>query len=453
LTLGVPVVVFFLGYIPLPFVDWLPLATASMTDDPIGGFFNLPPRRVGMTTLGLTPLLFSFIAVECVTAVVPRWKHLRVSGPDGRHHLLRVTLILGAALTIFQAWSTATFLRSLQLNTTPGAVFSASVIFTLCAATALLFVVARVLDATALVNGISLLLAGDALYPLVSSGIHLLLLTSHGELAGLDVIVCALLHFLVIGIVVTVLSANRRHSLARADRVTLTLPSSGWVPPVVAAASLLAIPATLSSLRVPVGFTLPPDGWVYRVSYGLLIILLVFAMAFAFNAPRRVAAVYRNAWRHEIRRESLARLVTQSALSSAALVVGCLLLVWLATSRFTGKLASGALALESSALNVVIVTAVVMDIIDEWKARARGALVPIWPLHRVYAVHPVTQALLQAGIQVHLRGQHHRTMFQFFGPYLPMQVMVSPTDASAARQIMKRMCIAPTPDTAQPLLT
>jgi len=61
----------------------------------------------------------------------------------------------------------------------------------------------------------------------------------------------------------------------------------------------------------------------------------------------------------------------------------------------------------------------------------------VWlPEHRVYAAHAVQILLREAGIFVLLRGLHHRTCLQFFGPYVPIDVMVPAAYAEQARSLL-----------------
>jgi hypothetical protein len=59
-------------------------------------------------------------------------------------------------------------------------------------------------------------------------------------------------------------------------------------------------------------------------------------------------------------------------------------------------------------------------------------LVSIWPEQRPYAAHAARTILEQANIFVLLRGIHHRTCLQFFGPYVPIDIMVPAAYADQA---------------------
>jgi hypothetical protein len=84
-----------------------------------------------------------------------------------------------------------------------------------------------------------------------------------------------------------------------------------------------------------------------------------------------------------------------------------------------------------------VVTAVILDLVAEWRFRRRhGALVPVWPLHRLYAVDPALDLLHAAGIPAHPRSVHARTLLQFFAPYLPVDLLVPEADAARARALL-----------------
>lgn len=58
-------------------------------------------------------------------------------------------------------------------------------------------------------------------------------------------------------------------------------------------------------------------------------------------------------------------------------------------------------------------------------------------MHAPHVVAPVLAALDKAGIRAHARGLHHRTLLQFFGPYVPIGIFVSPSDEDRARGVVQ----------------
>jgi len=88
--------------------------------------------------------------------------------------------------------------------------------------------------------------------------------------------------------------------------------------------------------------------------------------------------------------------------------------------------------------SVAIATAIIMDLVAEWRAFARrDDLVPIWPLHQVQRVDLVTDALARNQIDVHARGLHLRLLLHFFGPFVPVLLYVPAEQAEEARAIIR----------------
>ncbi len=86
---------------------------------------------------------------------------------------------------------------------------------------------------------------------------------------------------------------------------------------------------------------------------------------------------------------------------------------------------------------LVALVAVFLDLRAEWRQRRRlGELVSVWPLHRVYMIDVVLAALEKHGITAHARGAYHRTLLQFPGPFVPVEIMVATADADQAREIL-----------------
>ncbi|MBI3179823.1 MAG: hypothetical protein HYZ27_09195, partial [Deltaproteobacteria bacterium] len=64
-------------------------------------------------------------------------------------------------------------------------------------------------------------------------------------------------------------------------------------------------------------------------------------------------------------------------------------------------------------------------------------LVPVWEIHQVYAMDPALTALAAAGIAAHARSAYHRTLLQFFGPLVPVLVLVPRAQADAAVAVLR----------------
>jgi hypothetical protein len=86
----------------------------------------------------------------------------------------------------------------------------------------------------------------------------------------------------------------------------------------------------------------------------------------------------------------------------------------------------------SEAAGAMVFAAVVLDLIDDLRAR-RGDLVVAWPLHQPHHAELVRRTLADAGIPCHLASSHLRTLLAVFGPYAPIDVLVPAGSADEAR--------------------
>ena len=89
-------------------------------------------------------------------------------------------------------------------------------------------------------------------------------------------------------------------------------------------------------------------------------------------------------------------------------------------------------------------TAMVMDLIAEWRAFSRrDDLVPVWPLHQAQRAGAVIDALARNGIDVHARGLYWRSLLHFFGPFVPIVIMVPSARRDEAVAIVRAQLDAP----------
>lgn len=89
------------------------------------------------------------------------------------------------------------------------------------------------------------------------------------------------------------------------------------------------------------------------------------------------------------------------------------------------------------AAGVLVGVAASVDLVAEIRARARlGELTTLVSEQRIDAADALAARLRAAGIDVHLRALHHRTMLQWLGPYVPVEVMVPVAEEDAARAVL-----------------
>ncbi|MDF1563611.1 MAG: hypothetical protein P1V51_11240 [Deltaproteobacteria bacterium] len=98
-------------------------------------------------------------------------------------------------------------------------------------------------------------------------------------------------------------------------------------------------------------------------------------------------------------------------------------------------------------LLVMIAVLIARDLAGEWAFRRRhGAVARVWPLHRVYAVLPVLALLEGEGIPAYPRAFGHRVLLNFFGPYVPVELLVPTAEAERATQLLRSRLLPPDPE-------
>jgi hypothetical protein len=204
----------------------------------------------------------------------------------------------------------------------------------------------------------------------------------------------------------------------------LRVPSSGHVPLFTAVTVIglwsLAREHVLSSTSVYVGTMANAIGAGWYLVGSLIVLVPVWSFAFsrpAIVAPFAVRAQLAPPDRASWLRATLLSLVILLLITSVSLAS--------ALTRMTA-LPVG------DAVFAMIAAAVALDILDDLQAR-RIDLVAVWPLQHAQHAELVRLVLTDAGITCHLQSSHLRTLLAFFGPYVPIDVLVPVTAAEDAR--------------------
>jgi hypothetical protein len=221
------------------------------------------------------------------------------------------------------------------------------------------------------------------------------------------------------------------HARRRPDGPTLRLPTSGIVPLVWSIGVLSVIP-----LAAQLGAPVPAElvNWVGAGVGHFLGLHLVVALALTvltswlFSLPAPVPGVLAELRARAADPPALARLWSVgTAVTVAWIGLLAVAATWLVET--TGR--------PLDALGAVVLGAVVLDAASEWRARRRlGELVAIAERHDVHAADAALAALAAAGIPGFARGAHHRSLFHFFAPWLPVVIAVPPAHAERARAVL-----------------
>jgi len=387
---------------------------------------GVDPTAWSVLALGVMPFLSASLLVEMAAAIVPRWRPLRHGGPAGRSLLARASLATAAALAMAQAWFVARWLDSVAWSigaemTLTNFVPIATV--TLAAGSFALIALARLIDRRGLGNGIALMIAVDVAAATARSAYRV----EEAMVAGGDGLVQPFAFAALIGAVVAGtwwMSTVRRQAVAGERRFVARVPTAGIVP-LQLAASLLALPMQLAYyLYIP---------YLHRVADvlqpGSLVYAAILIVAAAGTTPLLARAFHR--------RETLAAFgpAADSALGAAT--------AWSIAFVTIAAVASFACARyvhhAPPILPLIAAGAVGVDLAREWTQRKRdGDWTVAWPLHRVWQADVATDALAARGIPSFARGAVYRSLFHFFAPWAPVEILVPAERAAEAQETIAR---------------
>ncbi|MCK4460899.1 MAG: preprotein translocase subunit SecY, partial [candidate division Zixibacteria bacterium] len=118
-TLGILIVYRIGGHIPTPGIDGTLLAQAlsansifGLLDMFAGGAF----AKAAIFALGIMPYISASIMLQLLGAVVPFLQRLQREGEEGRRKITQYTRYLTVMIASLQAWGTAGFLTTINLN-------------------------------------------------------------------------------------------------------------------------------------------------------------------------------------------------------------------------------------------------------------------------------------------------------------------------------------------------
>jgi hypothetical protein len=388
-------------------------------------------RTLSLRELGLTPIVGGFLAVEIVALAIPALRRRRNGTAEERAGLTQAAWFVAIAIAAVQAAAVVHFLQGQYgfygEDILPGAgrMELTAVALTLVAATAFVGLLARAVGRHGLGNGLAVLVTAALVGQLADHIVRELHRTT-GAGRGLGL----LWLFLAAGAMILVVRALRAGSQ---DLVRVPLPTCGLVP-LALTTWIVSLPQwlglglrfrgtdSLLDLLEPYGW---PGRWAIAMAFGLLFALLFTPRArvrAAWSAARLAAQPAPEAVDGTLRAAHRWSLLLVAAVAAVPLVGGFLKATFTLGHLWTFELAA--------------VITVVMDLAAEARARRGfGPLVPVFPLHRVYAVEPALAALGQAGIPAVARARYFRALFQFFAPFSPIELLVPPERAEEAARI------------------
>jgi len=315
-TLAILVVYRVGGHIPTPGIDGSILAAALSTDS-IFGLLDLFAggafAKATIFALGIMPYISASIMLQLLGAVVPYLQRLQREGEEGRRKITQYTRYLTVGIAAMQAWATAGFLTTINLNGVPAVHmdtiwFIPLTVLTFTCGCIFIMWLGEQITEKGIGNGISLIIFIGIIARFPDAVWEEAQMVWYGSRSFLLELVMVAMMVLVIAAVILVTRAQRKVPVQYPRRVVgrkvyggaathlpLSVNSAGVIP-IIFAQSIMFLPSTVAQLFPATDWVqnlvanwLAPGGWWYSLIYGLIIIFFgYFYTAIVFN-PMEIA--------------------------------------------------------------------------------------------------------------------------------------------------------------------
>lgn len=374
------------------------------------------PNGISLAAIGLVPFVSSFMLVEWVALLIPPLRKLRETR-DGRRSLIRASVALGVVLALVQGHALGLWGESVRftLSTTGllaefggglsfGLVMTAAVTLGSVATLGLALWVSR----RGLGNGFSLILVMTSARDVLNAPADTI---PTSTLFDPFVLAIAVIAFVT-------LHHGRKASANAPNGFWFVLPAAGVVPLTLAAA-IVALSYSLSNLGVSVPEVLLADATTLRgtITLAALTTVLSVVLGLIFYSRSAIRTTFQ---RYGIDGTASPRFPI--ALSAVVMGIVCF--------AEYGSLTNGSVV---TAATIFVWVAVALDVWNEYAfRREHGALEVHTVLHRVLEVPLLLAELDRAKRPALARGFAHRSLLHFFGPYIPIEVLVPTKDRANA---------------------
>lgn len=358
-------------------VQWIPLPGLNTE------LLDQAQARFTLDWLGVGPWLSAFVLVEVAARVVPAWQALRF---EGRDRLFRAVVVVWLLASVLQALSLSISLEQIYVGMTP-LVYGPGWSFRLTTT-------ATLVAGSALVGGICFwnhhngLGTGLVLAWAATQAFAPLLWWQSVQLGEIVLLLPALV--VASGIAIATLRTPGGLRPAPAGLVPLL-----WVPGLV---------STWAAFNP--GFAPHSTQATLLGIAGVTVLLSMLEHPTLFARQRQdfsLAIVVNAAW-------------------------GCGL-AWLVLER-------GA---PSWGIGLILLPTVLLDLASELSARRNGLDHEVARFHHVQTADAAIAELEHAGIDAALRGDRTRALLHFFGPYLPIGILVAPDDQGRATEVLEQL--------------
>lgn len=300
-------------HVPVPGVNGRALVERMQGASGLLGFYDMFSggafARATLFALGIMPYISVAIIMSLLTAVVPALERLSRQGAEGQKKITEYTRYGTVALCIIQASFIGVYLQGLgpEIVPNPGLGFLALCVISLTTGTAFIMWLGERISERGVGNGISLIIFISIVSRMPQAVLNMFNLINQGQLTIFQAMILVVLMAVVIAGAILVTTGQRRVPVqyprqvkgrkvyaGQRNYLPLRVNQAGVIP-IIFASSILMMPMMIgNAIDVPFIRTFfvdwfSMDGWLYNVSYGVLIVFFsFFYTAITFN-PVEVA--------------------------------------------------------------------------------------------------------------------------------------------------------------------
>lgn len=310
-TLGLLVVYRIGGHIPTPGIDGSVLSQA-LSPDSIFGLLDLFAggafAKATIFALGIMPYISASIMFQLLGAVVPYLQRLQREGEEGRRKITQYTRYMTVLVASLQAWGTAGFLTSINVNGVSAvhmdtAGFIPLTILTFTCGVIFIMWLGEQITERGIGNGISLIIFIGIIARFPDAVIQEVQMVWVGTRSLVLAIVLVVMMLGVTAAVILMTRAQRRIPVQYPKRVVgrkvfggasthlpLSVNSAGVIP-IIFAQSIMFLPSTVAQLFPTIDWLqnliagmMAPGAWMYSLIYASIIVFFAyFYTAIVFN--------------------------------------------------------------------------------------------------------------------------------------------------------------------------
>lgn len=326
-VLGLLLIFRFLAHVPVPVPDNAALARFLQTvfsSNQLLGFADLfaggALTNFSIILMGLGPYINASIIVQLMTQVIPKLEALSKEGEAGRRKITQYTRLLTLPLALIQSIGMILLIQRTSIAMTgsdligqPSAFQWALLIATITAGSMLLMWIGEIITEKGIGNGISLLIFAGIVSGLPSTIGQGLSLAQGDTTRVLSLVLFVLAVLAVIAFIVILNEGTRNVPVSYAKRsrgtrvfagvdthLPLRIITAGVIP-IIFALAFLTIPELLSQTlsgaktdwvaqaATTLGRVFSPTGWVYAVTYFVLVVAFTYFYTSVVFNPKDVA--------------------------------------------------------------------------------------------------------------------------------------------------------------------